>query len=213
MEDVYPGTLVGDEAFKDMIDKGVIRVNDYQRDGMTFLHRAVLSHNRKHVKLLLENKADANIKCLNNFATPLHYAMGHSHVKITRLLLDNKANPLLETLAGTNPLETAIMIGQASAYLCLDSALSYCDLSRVDFDRLLYRCIEYVKPICAQYPIYMGAKKPQGFMTNEITALFEKKEERKKECIQAHIVLKSMGFIPDLRRLLVSTLWGTRIFN
>lgn len=204
---------VGDEALKDMIERGVINVNDYLGAGMTLLHWAVLSRNRKRVKLLLENKANVNIKTTHNFATPLHYAAGHANVKITRLLLDNKANPLLETAAGTNSLETASMSGQASAYLCLDSALSYCDLSRVDFDRLLYRCIEYVNSTCAKYPIYMGAKKPQGFTTNEITALFEKKEERKKECIQAHIVLKSMGFTPDLRRLLVSTLWGTRIFN
>lgn len=197
------------KKLKDAMEKYSFGVNDYLVDGMTLLHWAPISWGSKKIaKFLLDIEANVDVKTQDGRFTPLFYAMGHGNLKVVHLLLDYKANPYFRSTNERTPLHEAIEAGYDK---CFITTIHRIEL--IDTASLLDYAIKKERLLCVAHLVYLGAKKPQGNNLAWVESHFEKKEERKKECIQAHIVLKSIGFTPDLRRLLVFTLWGTRIFN
>lgn len=196
------------KKLKDAMEKYSFGVNDYLADGTTLLHWASISGgSKKVVKFLLDSEANVDVKTKEGRYTPLHYAMGHGNLKVAHLLLDYRANPYCRSTNERTPLHNAIEAGYDR---CFITTIHRIEL--IDTASLLDYAIKKERLLCVTYLVYLGAKKPQGNNLVWVESHFEKKEKRKKECIQVHIVLKSMGFTPDLRRLLVSTLWGTSIF-
>jgi len=87
----------------------ITKVKDinYNSSSGTALAATVVKGNSYLTSLLLENKADPNIKDASGL-TPLIYAIQFKNIEIIKLLLNHKANKTLADSSGKMPFEYAI---------------------------------------------------------------------------------------------------------
>lgn len=100
------------------------------RDGLSPLHHAVGCLHKEAVQMLLEWGVYVDVRDEND-NTPLYYAVKTGNIAISRLLLDNEANPdLARNSYEESPLVVAIKLGhEAMVRLLLEygADCSYCD--------------------------------------------------------------------------------------
>jgi ankyrin repeat protein len=83
-------------------------INKLDSSGYTALHYAARNGNFQICKLLIDSKANINIKTRNCESTPLHRASFMCHSKIVQLLIDHNANVLVEDCDGKCALHRCI---------------------------------------------------------------------------------------------------------
>jgi len=86
----------------------VNKLADYSpksKEKLTLLHVAVGNKNEQAVKLLLQFKANPNIKSFPSGTTPLHIASQWCLPKIVEMLLKSGADPVANDNNGKNPLQ------------------------------------------------------------------------------------------------------------
>ena len=100
------------------------------------------------MKLLLDKKADVNVRRHTDDATPLHVAAQNGHKDVANLLLDNNADVSASRKDSTTPLYLAAQTGHTDVVkLLLDykADVNACRLNGVYcFSLWIHRCSETV---------------------------------------------------------------------
>ena len=90
--DLHVAVRSGDlDRVRALVAKGV-PVNERDSLGGTALHDAAWAGDLRMVQLLLDQKADPNLKHLEGGSTPLHYAIITNHPDVVDLLLRRGAS-------------------------------------------------------------------------------------------------------------------------
>lgn len=102
-------TLISAVAKNDLdtakkIIEGGADINFLGEKGYSPLHGASISGFDKMTKLLLENKADTELKSLDSGFTALHFAASEGHIDIVKILLEAGANPNSKDSWGNTPI-------------------------------------------------------------------------------------------------------------
>lgn len=88
-----------------------VNLNAQCKQGMTPLMLAVTSGQGDCVRLLLEGRANPDLRCLKNQFSALHMAVARGDEKgdqMARLLIDAGADPLCQTARGRTPIHLAV---------------------------------------------------------------------------------------------------------
>ena len=97
--------LFGDVDLVKMVLARNPNINEFDKNGYTALHYAILNDNLEVVNLLIANRADVNILTDQHKQTALHLAGGaNANLDIIRILLDNGVEPNTKDIMG----ETAL---------------------------------------------------------------------------------------------------------
>ena len=133
------------QLLRDGTDVGVSYMNViYDKNGNTFLHKAVLKGHIDIVKLLLVAGADKDedINVKNNYGnTPLHYAAANDHTDTVKLLLDAGADKEVKCEKGWTPLHSAAERGHANTVKLLLDAGAYKDVMNNDGNTPLHYAV------------------------------------------------------------------------
>eukprot|EP01130_Rhizamoeba_saxonica_P004251 TRINITY_DN1743_c0_g1_i5.p1 TRINITY_DN1743_c0_g1~~TRINITY_DN1743_c0_g1_i5.p1 ORF type:complete len:136 (-),score=18.03 TRINITY_DN1743_c0_g1_i5:39-446(-) len=95
-----------------LLNKGA-DVNGKDSSGYTALHYAARSGNVDICKLLLRNRASANVSTLAGGVTPLHRAAYMGRTQVVQMLIDSGANVNLVDNDGNTALHKAVLKDQA----------------------------------------------------------------------------------------------------
>ena len=88
------------KQFVDLIITKTKNINHKTKSGETALHISVNLQLFEIVKILLENKADPNIREYENRFTPIFYSVGLNNYEITKLLIKYGSDLLLQDYSG-----------------------------------------------------------------------------------------------------------------
>jgi len=92
------------ETVKSLLAQGV-NINAGDERGWTALRGAVFVENAQVVKLLLDRKAEPNIRAKDDGTTALHQAASSDSIEILKALLKSRADPnVQDSLSGMTPL-------------------------------------------------------------------------------------------------------------
>ncbi|MCB1179909.1 MAG: ankyrin repeat domain-containing protein, partial [Leptospiraceae bacterium] len=78
---------------------GIDKINQVDRDGFTPLGYSILANNKENTKILLENRADPNVK-QGNREYPIGIALENLNLEIIKSLIEKKADPNVKTKNG-----------------------------------------------------------------------------------------------------------------
>jgi ankyrin repeat protein len=88
----FAGYLGADQVIPLLIEKGA-PINSLDEQGRTPLHLAAYSGQTSAVSVLMDHKADPEVKDKENEMTALHYAVTQKHGNTVKVLLEKGANP------------------------------------------------------------------------------------------------------------------------
>lgn len=113
--DLFEAAATGQiHLVKDFIKEDPDQVNDYAPDGFTALGLAAYFGHTDVVALLIENGADVNQVSNNGMeVAPLHAAVAHRHMPITKILLEHGANANARQKLGVTALHSAAHQGDS----------------------------------------------------------------------------------------------------
>jgi ankyrin repeat protein len=111
--DFHEASMTGRmNVVRDLLSNDPSRVGSLSKDGFTALHLAAFFGQKEVVEYLLKNGADVN--ALANNATkvrPLHSAVAHHDLEISKLLVDHGADVNARQQGGFTPLHEAAFSG------------------------------------------------------------------------------------------------------
>ena len=118
--------------------KGGTDVNIYDKYGYTALMYAAVNECKEICSLLLENKADVNIKSEHSSHTALMYASSGGYKEICSLLLENEVDINMENKKGDTALTEASYWEHKEVYsLLISSGCNYSSrYKRISYNRL-----------------------------------------------------------------------------
>ena len=145
------------------------------RKGITPLEWAARKGHAEVVKLLLDNKADANTSRHTDGVTALHVAAQNGHTEVVKQLLDNKAVVNASRDTGDTPLYAAAQDGQTEVVKLLLDNKADVNASRTDDGTT---------------PLYIAAYKGN---TEVVKLLLHNKANRNSRCIDGDNPIKAAG--------------------
>jgi Protein kinase domain/Ankyrin repeats (3 copies) len=114
------------DKLKSLLDRGV-SPNAKDARGSSLIYHAVTNNKVDIVKLLIDRGADIHSRYQYGEHTVLHIAVLYQDGEITKLLLDNKANPNVRDAYDYTPLHTSIL-REKTPYLFVESFRGFNDI-------------------------------------------------------------------------------------
>ena len=170
-QELHDSCRSGDLQTVTELIKNKVNINQFDENKLTPLHLAVSKGHAEIVQLLLENRADINIKSGEKGLTPLIYGAIHGKLKIMNILIDFGADMKLTTDSGRNALHYAAGNGH-------DEIVEFLIENGITIDALDYQSSSplhlaavFGKPSTVQNLISKGANKELQGLNNRTPLL------------------------------------------